>query len=113
MPRPIIVDVALRRELRERGYEPIVIVDASLRHEVDDPDQLEALIDDKSIRQAPAASAADTFILKEAEALGCLVVSNDTFDRYAERHPWIEERRVPYMIIEGRIHLAGPLSSAP
>ncbi|HBY96830.1 MAG: hypothetical protein M5U01_33535 [Ardenticatenaceae bacterium] len=42
--------VAVRRVLEQKGYRPIVIVDASLRYEIDDPAQLEVLIDDQTIR---------------------------------------------------------------
>ncbi|MBX6342575.1 MAG: Zc3h12a-like ribonuclease, partial [Thermomicrobiaceae bacterium] len=42
--------VAVRRALEERGYHPIVIVDASLHHVVDDPPQLEALLDRQEVR---------------------------------------------------------------
>ena len=87
--------VAVCRDLRDRGYRPVVIVDASLRHEIDDPDQLEALLDDQDVRQAPAGTQADYFVLEVADELGALVISNDGFDEYREQYPWIDERRVP------------------
>lgn len=97
--------VAMNRALEEKGYQPTIIVDATLRHDIDDPDQLEAFLDSGRIHQAPAGSAADGFILQQADALGCRVVSNDTFEPYRERYPWIEQRRLPYMIIDGRVLL--------
>lgn len=98
--------VSMRRELVERGFEPTIIADATLRHEIDDPEQLEALFDDGTIHQAPAGATADTFVLLTAEDLGCRVVSNDTFTPYRDRHPWIDDRRVPFMIIDGAVHLS-------
>jgi hypothetical protein len=95
--------VAVRRALEERGYEPIIIADASLRHEVDDPRQWEALVDEQDIRQAPAGTDADYFILETANRYDARVVSNDEFESYRDEYPWIEERRVPLMIINGHV----------
>jgi hypothetical protein len=99
--------VAVRQALEKRGYEPVIIVDASLRHQVDDPDQLEALIEDQKIRQAPAGTDADYFILQFAEQKDALVVSNDEFEQYQDQFPWIEQRRVPLMIVHGDVQLYG------
>ena len=93
--------VAVRQALKQRGYAPIIIVDASLRHYIDDPARLESLLDDQVIRQAPAEVDADYFVLETADRFEGLVVSNDTFDRFRERYPWIEARRVPLMIVRG------------
>lgn len=95
--------VAVRRALEQRGYDPIIIVDASLRHYIDDPAQLESLLDDQAVRQSPAGVDADYFVLETADRFEGLVVSNDTFDRFRERYPWIEARRVPLMIIRGKV----------
>jgi hypothetical protein len=99
--------VAVREALEAKGYEPVIIVDASLRHQVDDPDQLEALIEDQKIRQAPAGTDADYFILQFAEQKDALVVSNDEFEQYQDQFPWIEQRRVPLMIVHGDVQLYG------
>ena len=98
--------VAVRRALEERGYETIVIVvDASLRHRVDAPDQQEALIDGGTVRQAPAGTDADYFLLETADHLGAVVVSNDAYEDYRDDYAWIPERRLPLMIINGRVVL--------
>jgi hypothetical protein len=97
--------MAVRHALKQKGYEPILIVDASLRHQVDDPDQLEALIDDQVIRQASAGTDADYFSLEIAEQQGAYVVSNDEFERWRDQYPWIERRRVPLMIVKGQVEL--------
>lgn len=94
---------AVRDRLLERGYDPVVIVDASLRHEIDDPDQLEALLDDQRIRQAPSGTDADYFVVETAERESARIVSNDEFEEYRDEHPWIEERRVPLMIVNGEV----------
>lgn len=97
--------VAMRRLLRERGYEPIILVDASLRHEVDDPDQLEALLEEQEVRQVPAGTDADYFVLKTAEQQDAPVVSNDRYKDRREQFPWVDERRVPFMIVQGQVQL--------
>ena len=46
----------VREKLSDDGYEPIVVVDAALRHQIDDSPQYESLVEDGTIRQAPALS---------------------------------------------------------
>jgi hypothetical protein len=100
--------VAMRRALDDLGYKSLIIVDAALRHIIDDPNQLEALLDDKVIRQAPAQTDADYFVLELAEEMGGIVVSNDEFEEYRGQHPWISKRRVPFMIVNGHVELYEP-----
>ncbi|MFN2291363.1 MAG: NYN domain-containing protein [Anaerolineae bacterium] len=100
--------VAVGRALEAQGYRPIVIVDATLRHEVDDPEQLEGLLDKQEVRQAPAGTDADFFVLETAEQHHGLLVSNDEFEQFREEYPWITERRLPFMIVEGRAELYKP-----
>ncbi len=97
--------VAARRALEKAGYDPITIVDATLRHKIDDPDQLEALFDDKRLLQAPAGTEADVFVLETAQRFDGVVVSNDRYEPYEERYPWLRERTVPYMVVRGRFML--------
>ena len=99
---------AVRNALKEHGFTPIIIIDASLRFDIDDPDQMETLIDDQEFRQVPAETDADFFVLETADRYGALVVSNDRFEPYRDRYPWIEERRVPVMIINGKVELYQP-----
>jgi hypothetical protein len=100
--------VAVRRALQEKGYDCVIVVDASLRHEIDDPDQLEGLVDQQAVQQAPAGTDADYFVLETAEELDAQVVSNDEFRGYRDRFPWIERRRVPLMLVNGEVELYEP-----
>ncbi len=95
--------VAVRKKLESLGYRPIIIVDAALRHEIDDPKQLESLIDDQVVRQAPAGTDADFFIIETAEEEHAKIVSNDEYFDYRDKYKWIPERRVPVMIINGDV----------
>ncbi len=100
--------ISMRQALMDRGYSPVIIVDATLRHEIDDPEQLESLIDSGTIRQAPAGTDADYFILQTAERQEALVVSNDSFKNYRDEYSWLNDRKVPFMIIKGQIELHAP-----
>lgn len=100
--------VAVREALCARGYDPIIIVDASLAHETDDPDALEQLLDAQVVRQAPAGTDADFFIVETAARYEAAIVSNDQFEAYRDRAPWIAERRIPLMIIRGEVELYAP-----
>ena len=100
--------VAMRKALIDEGYDPVVIVDATLRHSIDDPEQLEALLESEEIRQAPAGTDADYFVLKIADENDAVVISNDLFEDYEDQYPWIEERRIPFMIVRGQVHLYEP-----
>ena len=128
MGRPIVVDgsnvaweqqtdageprvsnlVAVDRALRERGFAPIVIIDATLRHQVDDPDQLEGLIDGDRLQQAPAGTDADYFVLVTARQQRAPIVSNDTFEEWRGDFGAEIERRVPYMLVGERVQLHEP-----
>lgn len=83
----------------------VLIVDASPRHKVDDPDLLESLIDDQMVRQAPAGTDADYFVIETAEQLDGLIISNDRYNDFQEENGWIEERRIRLMIVEGEVEL--------
>jgi hypothetical protein len=102
----------MRSTLEERGYRPIIIVDASLRHDIDDRRQFEHMEDDGVIYQSPAGTQADYFVLRTAEEQNAIVVSNDRFKDYRDQFPWLREpgRRVPFMIVGGDIMLYCPES---
>ena len=95
----------VRREMEERGKEAIIIVDASLKYDIDDQEQLEKLIQSQQVRQVPAGTDADYFIIQFADQLDALIVTNDRYRDYAEQYPWITERRLPYMIVKGEVVL--------
>lgn len=76
-------------ELRARGLEPVVVVDASLRHRlgVEDQDELEARLWDGWL-QVPKGTDADERILAEAARLGADIVSNDRFREHRLPAGW-------------------------
>ena len=90
-------------KLEEEGYEPVVVVDAALRHQIDDSDSFEEMVENGTIRQAPAGTDADYFILSFARELDAVVVSNDRFKDRIEAFPEARERVIRYMIVNDEV----------
>src|SRR5689334_5755670 len=95
----------VRNELEERGLEAVIIVDASLKYDIDDQTQLETLIQSQQVRQVPAGTDADYFIIQFSEEFNARVVTNDRSKDYLDDYPWITDRRLPYMIVKGEVVL--------
>ena len=97
--------VAVCDKLREEGYEPLVLADAALRHQIDDKAKYERMIDDGLIRQAPAGTDADYFILAFARELDAPIVSNDRFRDRQRAFPDAAKRLIKYMVMKGEVVL--------
>jgi hypothetical protein len=95
--------VAVRDKLVEEGLEPIIVADAALRHQIDDPAGYERMIDDGQVRQAPAGTDADYFILSFARELNASVVSNDRFRDRMKQFPEVRDRVIRYMIVQDEV----------
>jgi hypothetical protein len=95
--------VAVRDKLREEGLESVIVADAALRHQIDDAAQYERLVDEGVVKQAPAGTDADYFILSFAEELDASVVSNDRFRDRIGSFPEVRKRLIKYMIVEGEV----------
>ncbi|MGH7467068.1 MAG: NYN domain-containing protein [Longimicrobiales bacterium] len=91
------------RKLSELGYEPVVLADAALRHQIDRQREFEQLVDAGTIRQAPAGTDADFFILSFARELGAAIVSNDQFRDRLEAFPETRDQIIRYMIVNGEV----------
>jgi hypothetical protein len=90
-------------KLVEEGYEPVVVVDAALRHQIDDKAAFEQMVEDGRIRQAPAGTDADYFILSFARELDAVVVSNDRFKDRLDAFPEARDRVVRFMIVNDEV----------
>jgi hypothetical protein len=97
--------VAVCDKLREEGYESVVVVDAALRHQIDDRATYERMVDDGTIRQAPAGTDADYFILSFARELEASIVSNDRFRDRKKVFPDAAKRLIRYMVVKGEVVL--------
>lgn len=93
----------IRLELEKRDYDPIVFVDASLRHRLPESDKkrFEKWIDEDKVIQSPAGVRADNPLLEYADKHKLKIVSNDTFKEYKIKYPWLEDldRVMPFNII--------------
>lgn len=97
--------VAVCDKLREEGYEPLVLADAALRHQIDDKPAYERLVDSGEIRQAPAGTDADYFILAFARELDASIVSNDRFRDRQKAFPDATARLIKYMVVKSEVVL--------
>jgi predicted nucleic acid-binding protein len=94
---------AVCAKLEAEGLRPLVLADARLRHSIDDSDGFEAMVEAGRIRQAPAGTDADYFILSFARELGARVVSNDRFRERAAAFPEVMDRVIRFMIVDGEV----------
>jgi hypothetical protein len=102
--QPSLADIiAVCTKLRGEGYEPVVVVDAALRHQIDDRPGYERLVDEGHIRQAPAGTDADYFILSFARELDASIVSNDRFRDRQKVFPEAARRLIRYMVVKGEV----------
>ena len=92
-------------KIREEGMEPIIVADAALRHQIDDRGAYERLVEEGKIRQAPAGTDADYFILSFARELGASVLSNDRYRDRIAKYPEVEDRIIRYMILADEVVL--------
>jgi hypothetical protein len=90
-------------KLLEEGYEPIVVADAALRHQIDDRDGYEERVEAGKIRQAPSGTDADYFILSFARELDAAIVSNDRFRDRQDAFPDAHDRMIRYMIVADEV----------
>jgi hypothetical protein len=91
------------RKLIAEGYEPVVVADAALRHQIDDKEGYERRVEEGKIKQAPAGTDADYFLLAFARELDAVIVSNDLFRDRAESFPEARERMIRYMIVDEQV----------
>jgi hypothetical protein len=97
--------MAIRQKLVEEGLEPIIVADAALRHQIDDATAYEKMIDDGLVRQAPAGTDADYFILSFARELNACIVSNDRFRDRMKDFADVRDRVIRYMIVQDEVVL--------
>ncbi|HEU5175693.1 MAG TPA: hypothetical protein VFT96_13140 [Gemmatimonadaceae bacterium] len=105
--------LVVRDKLIEDGLDPIIVVDAALRHQIDDDRRFEELVEGGTIRQAPAGTDADYFLLEFAEEFDASIVSNDRFRDRIEKYPELRSRLVKYMIVGDEVVLERRVSRRP
>lgn len=95
----------VRAKLRQKGFEPLIVADAALRHQIDDKQGYERLIEGGVVHQAPAGTDADYFILSFAREMDARILTNDRFRDRAEQFPRERDRIIRYMIVQGEVVL--------
>ncbi len=97
------------KALNEVGIEEVLIVtDASLRHCIDDERTLKKLSNKGVVKLLAARIQADQVILRLSEETGAMIVSNDLFREWRTKIKWIDERRIPFSIIQNKVMLHPP-----
>ena len=71
----------------------LIIIDASLRHHVNDQAALDDLSNTQAVIQMPPGHPSDSLILKEADELGAVVLTNDAKmkEQYAAQYSWLRD----------------------
>jgi hypothetical protein len=91
-----------------KGAAVTVLVDANLRHHIDRKDDLEDMINDRRVLQAPAQTDADEFILQTAEAYKSrghkvIIITNDRYldyiKKYKPRFDWVKDATKQFMFV--------------
>ncbi len=91
--------------LKGKGFKDLkIFADASLKHNIDNPDQFAVLKNEYNIMEMPAGTDADVFIIKYVIENQCYVISNDRFNDWKEKDSWVRENidrfRIRFMIID-------------
>ena len=90
------------------GAAITILVDANLRHHIDRKDDLETMIKDRKVLQAPAQTDADEFILQTAEAHRSrgeevVIITNDRYleylKKYKPRFDWVRDAVKQFMFV--------------
>lgn len=97
--------LAVREKLAAEGFEPIIVADAALRHQIDDTARYERLVEEGLVKQAPAGTDADYFILSFARELDATIVSNDQFRDGGSQFAEVRRRVIRYMVVAGEVVL--------
>lgn len=92
-------------KLRDEGLRPLIVADAALRHQIDDKSAYEQLIEEGIVKQAPAGTDADFFILSFAREMNARILTNDRFRDRADEFPDERDRVIRYMIVDGAVVL--------
>jgi hypothetical protein len=102
------IELVLEKLQSVKGAAITVIVDAGLRHHIDRKDDLEQLIDQRKVLQAPAQTDADEFILLTAEYHRSrdervIIITNDRYKdyikKYKPRFDWVHGAQQQFMFV--------------
>jgi hypothetical protein len=93
-------------ELKRNGFVLVaVIVDAALRYQVQDTDRFDKASRNGLFKVLPARVSGDLFILRLAKETGALILTNDLFKEFRSEFDFIDNRRIPFSIIDNQVYL--------
>ncbi len=104
-PKISNIETMINRLSKANFRKIITVADAALRYQIDDQRRLDKLVKEGAIKMLPARVDGDKFILRLAEEENGMIVSNDMFKEFREMSPWIDQRRIPYTILDGEVYL--------
>jgi hypothetical protein len=102
------LELVMDKLAQTKGSAITIIVDANLRHHIDRKDDLEVMIKDRRVLQAPAQTDADEFILQTAEAHrsrdeDVVIITNDRYleyiKKYKPRFDWVRDACKRFMFV--------------
>lgn len=102
------IELVKEKLAKTDGAAITILVDANLRHHIDRKDDLEVMIKDRRVLQAPAQTDADEFILQTAEAFRALgeevvIITNDRYleylKKYKPRFDWVRDASKQFMFV--------------
>lgn len=102
------IELVKEKLAKTDGAAITILVDANLRHHIDRKDDLEVMIKDRRVLQAPAQTDADEFILQTAEAFRSLgeevvIITNDRYleylKKYKPRFDWVRNASKQFMFV--------------
>ncbi len=68
----------VRRAAWDEGYFPvIIIIDASLPYQIDQPDALLAMVERGEVEMVPSGTSADARLIEEAQDMHAIIITND------------------------------------
>ncbi len=95
------------KELGRHSVRVIALADASLRHKIDDPDNLERMFKEGHMEQTPAGTSADDFIWQlwkryRAQGVPAFILTNDQFPTKRGKEEGIPDNpRITFMVFDG------------
>ena len=105
--------LAVRDKLVEEGMEPIIVVDERFESPLVVDLVTQRRVDDGGIKQAPAGTDADYFLLEFAAEFDASIVSNDRFRDRIDKYPALRDRLVKFMIVGDEVVLERRVSRRP
>jgi hypothetical protein len=102
------LELVMEKLAKTDGSAITILVDANLRHHIDRKEDLEKMIQDRRVLQAPAQTDADEFILQTAEAHrsrgeDVVIITNDRYleylKKYKTRFGWVREVSKQFMFV--------------